>query len=88
MLTKMVTVQAFFRERLTQSFDFSRPPQPLTQALTSTEFVSKDYRQNYIKCEWYALNLKENNCKLQLKLSSVQSFCKMVTVKRFSVGSL
>jgi hypothetical protein len=96
MLWKMATVEAIFRTRLTQSFNFFRPPRPATRALTSTEFVSKDYRQNCIKCEWYALNLKENNCKLQLKRSSVQSFCKMVieaifcweSVNRFFVAEI
>ena len=73
MLRKMATVQAFLSKRLTKSFDFSWLLQPVARALTSTEFLSKDYRQNCIKCESYALNLKENNCKLQLKRSSVQS---------------
>ena len=52
-------------------FDFSWPLWQVARVVTSVEFVSKEYRQNYIKCARFALNLKENNRKVQLNQSSM-----------------
>ena len=87
LLTSLVVVEKwlplhFSARNRSDCFNFSWPLWQVARAVTSVEFVSKDYRQNCIKCARFALNLKENNRKVQLNRSSVNISvkCQMVIV--------